>query len=67
MRKEISTLKSGEQIMFPITHGTVKLARRGYGVRKFTLTRDQSARSEDLRGGTHGNSEKSQPTDETEE
>ena len=50
---------------FPIADGTAKLFGRDDGVRKLTLTRDQLARREDLRGDLQGNSEKSQPIDET--
>ena len=48
--KEIITPRSGEHFIFPLADGTVKLSGRDDGTRKSTLTRDEPARSEDLRG-----------------
>ena len=63
--KEIITPRSGEQhFILPIADGTAKLSGRDQGVRESTLTRDQPARSEDLREDLQGNSETSQPLDE---
>ena len=49
--KDIITPKSGDNFILPIADGTVQLYGREYGIRKFTLMRDQLASSEDLRGG----------------
>ena len=50
---------------FTTVDGTAKLSGRDHGVRESTLSRDQPVRSEDLRRDLQGNSEKSQPIDET--
>ena len=61
--KEIITPRSGEHFILPIADGTAKLSGRDQGVRESTLTRDQPARSEDLREDLQGNSATSQPLD----
>ena len=63
--KELITPKNGDIFIFSIADGTVKLSGREYGIRKSTLTRDRPGKSEDIRGDLQGNSEKSQPIDET--
>ena len=62
--KEVITPKKGEQSIFPIADGTVKLSGRDQGIRKSTSTRYQPVRSEELSGDLQGSSDKSQPTDE---
>ena len=57
--------RKGEHFIFPIADGTVKLSGRAYGIRKSALMRDQVVRSQDLREELQGNSEKSEPADET--
>ena len=63
--KDIITPKSGDNFILPIADGTVQLYGREYGIRKFTLMRDQLASSEDLRGDLQGSLEKPQPVNET--
>ena len=48
--------------MFP-----VNLSGRDHGIRRSTSMRDQPLRSEEISGDLQGSSDKSQPTDETED
>ena len=57
--------KRCEHFVFPIADGTAKLFGRDCGVRESTPWREQPVRSGDLRDDLKGNSEKSQPTDDT--
>ena len=63
--KEVITSKSCEHLIFPIADGTVKNSGRDHEIRKSTLTRDQSVRSEELSGDLQGSSDMSQQIDET--
>ena len=47
--KGMITSKNGENFIFPISDGTVKLSGRDHGVRESTLRRQQPGRSEDPR------------------
>ena len=58
-------MKRSDNFIFQIADGTAKLSGRDYRVRESTLWRDQPVRSEDVREDFQGNSEKSQPIDET--
>ena len=52
-------------LKFPIADGTARVSGRDHEVRESALRREQPVRSEDLREDLRGNSEKSQPIDET--
>ena len=56
-----------ERHFFPIAEGTAKLCGRDHEVPESTPRQCQFLRSEDLRQELEGNSEKSQPTDETQD
>ena len=63
LQKEKKTPKNGENLRFPIPHGTVKLSGGDHGTRKPTLMRDQPERGEELSGDFRGSSDKSQLAD----
>ena len=65
--KEVLASKRCEHSFFPIADGTAKLFGRYHGVRESTPRRDQHAISEDLREELQGNSERSQPTESTDD
>ena len=52
-----------DEYKVPFADGTAKLSGRDYEVRESTPRREQIVRSEDLKEGLQGNSERSQPTE----
>ena len=65
MQRKLSRRKKVNILHIPNRSRNRHLLGRDDGVRESTQTRDQLVGSEDLRGDLHGNSEKSQPVDET--
>ena len=62
--KEVTTPRNGENFIFPIAGGTVKLFERDRGIRRSTSTRDQPVRSEELSGDLRVSSDTPRATDE---
>ena len=65
MQRKLSRRKKVNILHIPNRSWNRNLLGRDDGVRESTPTRDQLVGSEDLRGDLQGNSEKSQPIDET--
>ena len=63
--QEVTTPKNGENFVFPIADGTVKMSEGDQGIRKSTFIQDQPERSEELRNDLRRDSDGSQPTDTT--
>ena len=57
--KEVLISQKGEEFIFPVADGTVKLSGRAYEFREPTPWREQTVRSEELSGGLQGEPGKS--------
>ena len=61
--KEVLTPQRGEDFIFPIADGTIKLSGREHGIRKSTSIQDYPKRGEERKDDLRGESDGSQPVD----
>ena len=62
--KEVLTPQNGENFIFPIADGTVKLAGREQAFRESTSFQDRPLRGDEHNGVLQGESDGSQPSDQ---
>ena len=55
-------MTKGDEFIFPVADGTEKLSGRDHEFREPTLRREETVRSQSLRGEIQGETEESQPT-----